>query len=58
MLNHVMVGSSNIAKSKEFYDAVLGVLGAGSAMEHTNSSGQKRLFYLRACQTCKKLKKL
>ena len=46
MLNHVMVGSNNIAKSKEFYDAVLGVLGAGSAMEHTNSSGQKRLFYL------------
>ena len=45
MLNHVMVGSNNIAKSKEFYDAVLGVLGARPAMEHTNSTGQKRLFY-------------
>ena len=45
MLNHVMVGSNNIAKSKEFYDAVLGVLGARPAMEHTNSTGQKRLFF-------------
>ncbi|HBC24849.1 MAG TPA: glyoxalase, partial [Pseudomonas sp.] len=29
MLNHVMVGSNDIERSKRFYDAVLGVLGAG-----------------------------
>ena len=28
MLNHVVVGSNDIERSKHFYDAVLGVLGA------------------------------
>ncbi|MEM1435656.1 MAG: VOC family protein [Pseudomonadota bacterium] len=46
MLNHVMVGSSDIEKSKQFYNAVLGVLGAGAPMEHVNDTGQTRLFYM------------
>ena len=29
MLNHVMLGSNDIDRSKRFYDAVLGLLGAG-----------------------------
>ena len=29
MLNHVMIGSSDIEKTKNFYSPVLGVLGAG-----------------------------
>ena len=46
MLNHVMVGSNDIKRSKSFYDAVLGVLGANPAMEHVNDTGQTRLFYM------------
>ncbi len=46
MLNHVMIGSSDFKKTKAFYDAVLGVLGAGAAMEHVNDTGQTRLFYM------------
>jgi len=46
MLNHVMIGSSNIEKTKNFYNAALGVLGAGAPMEHVNDTGQTRLFYI------------
>lgn len=46
MLNHTMIGSNNIQRTKTFYDAVLGVLGAGPAMEHVNDMGQTRLFYI------------
>lgn len=46
MLNHIMIGSNNIAKTKSFYNAVLGVLGAGEPMEHENETGQTRLFYI------------
>ena len=45
MLNHVMVGSNDIERSKRFYDAVLGVLGAGEPMRHKADSGHTRLFY-------------
>ena len=45
MFSHVMVGSSDIERSKAFYDAVLGVLGAGAPMEDRNDTGQTRLFY-------------
>ena len=48
MLNHVMVGSSNIDASRNFYNAVLGVLGAGAPMEQKNDTGQTRLFYAHA----------
>lgn len=45
MLYHVMVGSNDIERSKVFYDAVLGVLGQGSALTDTTSTGHTRLFY-------------
>ncbi|MFT5114262.1 MAG: catechol 2,3-dioxygenase-like lactoylglutathione lyase family enzyme [Parasphingorhabdus sp.] len=45
MLNHVMIGSNDIEKTKSFYNAVLGVLGAGGPIENKNATGQIRLFY-------------
>lgn len=45
MFSHVMVGSSDIERSKSFYDAVLGMLGAGEAYRSQAPSGQTRLFY-------------
>jgi catechol 2,3-dioxygenase-like lactoylglutathione lyase family enzyme len=46
MLNHVMVGTDDIERSKRFYDAVLGVLGAGEPIRHKSDAGQTRLFYV------------
>jgi catechol 2,3-dioxygenase-like lactoylglutathione lyase family enzyme len=40
-----MVGTNDIERSKRFYDAVLGVLGAGEPLRNTASSGHARLFY-------------
>ena len=40
-----MLGTNDIERSKRFYDAVLKVLGAGGAIENTNKTGQRRLFY-------------
>lgn len=45
MLNHVMLGSNDIERSKRFYDAVLGVLGAGEPTRNVAASGHVRLFY-------------
>lgn len=45
MLNHVMVGTNDIEKAKRFYDAVLGVLGAGEGVRNTAGSGHERVFY-------------
>lgn len=45
MLNHVMVGSNDIERSKRFYDAVLATLGAGEPVRNTAPSGHTRLFY-------------
>ena len=45
MFSHVMIGSNDIERSKRFYDAVLGVLGAGEPLRNQNSTGQVRLFY-------------
>ncbi len=45
MLNHVMLGSNDIERSKRFYDAVLGVLGAGEPIRSVAASGHVRLFY-------------
>ena len=45
MFSHVMVGSNDIERSKRFYDAVLGVLGAGQPFRNVNATGQVRLFY-------------
>ncbi|AUL46429.1 glyoxalase [Bordetella trematum] len=45
MINHVMIGSNDIERSKRFYDAVLGLLGAGEAVSNQSATGQRRLFY-------------
>lgn len=45
MFSHIMVGSSDIEKSKRFYDAVLGTLGAGEPFRGKAPTGQERLFY-------------
>jgi catechol 2,3-dioxygenase-like lactoylglutathione lyase family enzyme len=45
MLSHVMIGSNDIDKSKRFYDAVLGTLGAGEPLRSPAPSGHIRLFY-------------
>lgn len=45
MFSHIMLGSSDIERSKRFYDAVLGVLGVGAAQRNQNATGQTRLFY-------------
>lgn len=45
MLNHVMLGSNDIERSKRFYDAVLGVLGAGEPFRNVAPTGHARLFY-------------
>jgi catechol 2,3-dioxygenase-like lactoylglutathione lyase family enzyme len=48
MVSHIMVGTNDIERSKQFYDAVLGVLGAGEPFQNTGPSGHKRLFYRHA----------
>ena len=45
MFNHIMVGTNDIERSQKFYDAVLGVLGAGGAMKNRSPSGHLRVFY-------------
>lgn len=45
MFNHVMVGTNDIERSKVFYDAVLGMLGAGQPHRDVSASGHVRLFY-------------
>jgi catechol 2,3-dioxygenase-like lactoylglutathione lyase family enzyme len=51
MLSHIMIGSNDIERSKTFYNAVLGVLGAGEPMAHVNDTGQTRLFYIHGGST-------
>lgn len=46
MFNHIMIGTNDIEKSKNFYEKVLGVLGVRSPMENTTSSGHKRVFFI------------
>jgi catechol 2,3-dioxygenase-like lactoylglutathione lyase family enzyme len=45
MFSHIMIGTNDIERSKRFYDAVLGTLGAGEPFLNTTASGQSRLFY-------------
>ena len=40
MFSHVMLGASNLDKSKQFYDALLGTLGIGPGV-----ANRKRYFY-------------
>jgi catechol 2,3-dioxygenase-like lactoylglutathione lyase family enzyme len=46
-----MVGSNDIERSKRFYDAVLGLLGAGEPFRDKAGSGHTRLFYRHAGST-------
>jgi catechol 2,3-dioxygenase-like lactoylglutathione lyase family enzyme len=48
MLFHTMVGSNDIDRSRRFYDAVLGSLGAEAASVNMAGSGHQRLFYRNA----------
>ncbi len=45
MFNHIMIGTNDIDRAKRFYDAVLGVLGAGEPVRNVGPSGHVRLFY-------------
>jgi catechol 2,3-dioxygenase-like lactoylglutathione lyase family enzyme len=45
MFNHIVLGATDIERSKRFYDAVLGTLGAGPAWPNVASTGHKRYFY-------------
>lgn len=45
MFSHIMVGTSDIERSKRFYDAVLGTLGAAEPMRNKARTGHTRLFY-------------
>lgn len=45
MFSHVMVGSNDIERSKQFYNAVLGILGAGEPLHNAAKTGHSRLFY-------------
>ena len=45
MFSHVVLGSNDIERSKRFYDAVLGVLGAGEPFVTKAPTGQDRMFY-------------
>ena len=46
MFSHIMIGTNHLEHAKQFYDAVLGVLGAGEPMRNQAPSGHTRLFYL------------
>lgn len=45
MFSHIMIGSNDITRSKQFYNAVLAVLGAGEPFVSQAPSGHTRLFY-------------
>ncbi|MES2989554.1 MAG: VOC family protein [Pseudomonadota bacterium] len=46
MFNHIMIGSNDIERSKDFYTAVLGTLGfAGEPFRNVATSGHTRLFF-------------
>jgi catechol 2,3-dioxygenase-like lactoylglutathione lyase family enzyme len=45
MFNHVMIGTNDIERSKRFYNAVLGTLGAPGPTQNRADSGHARLFY-------------
>ena len=49
MFNHIMIGSNDLQKSQQFYDAVLGTLGfSGEPVRNVAASGHTRLFYRHA----------
>ena len=40
MFSHVMVGTNDIDRSKRFYDAVLGMLGAGEPFRSATTAAR------------------
>ncbi len=46
MINHVLLGTDDLARAKTFYDATLGVLGAGEPLRNETAAGKTRLFYM------------
>jgi catechol 2,3-dioxygenase-like lactoylglutathione lyase family enzyme len=46
MFSHIMVGTNDIDKARDFYNAVLGVVGAPEPVVNENATGQTRLFYI------------
>lgn len=46
MFSHIMIGSNDIERSKNFYSSVLAVLGAKEPEVNVNDTGQTRLFYI------------
>ena len=46
MINHVMIGTNDIDKSKAFYEKVLGVLGVKGGIDNTSPSGHKRVLFM------------
>ncbi|GHC10651.1 VOC family protein [Thermomonas carbonis] len=51
MFNHIMIGTNDLDRSEAFYNAVLGVLGAGAPLRNQSPSGHLRLFYRHAGST-------
>ena len=45
MFSHIMIGSNDLERSKRFYDAVLGMLGAGEPFQSQAPTGHHRIFY-------------
>jgi catechol 2,3-dioxygenase-like lactoylglutathione lyase family enzyme len=45
MFNHIVIGSNDLERSRRFYNAVLGALGAGEPTQNRAQSGHNRLFY-------------
>jgi catechol 2,3-dioxygenase-like lactoylglutathione lyase family enzyme len=45
MFSHIMLGSSDIERSRRFYDAVLATLGVGEPFCSKAASGHVRYFY-------------
>ena len=46
MFNHIVIGSNNLERSRQFYTAVLGTLGfAGDPLRNVAASGHTRLFF-------------
>ena len=41
MFSHIMIGTNDVARSKKFYDALLGAIGVGPGMVDDN----RRIFY-------------
>jgi len=46
MFSHVMIGTNDIEKARDFYTKTLAVLGAREPMENMSASGHKRLFFM------------